>query len=76
MTQDLLNLKMNLLTQNFSCWYWRHKKTFIKSNYFKMCKVIILKSKYKKIEIENDERNFKDQCFIEIINLLKNCITY
>ena len=32
-----------------------------------MCKVIILKNKYKKkIEIENDERNFKDQCFIEI----------
>ena len=41
-----------------------------------MCKVIILKNKYKKIDIENDERNFKDHYFIEIIYLLKNCIIY
>ena len=47
------------------------KKTFIKSILFKMCKTNI-----KKTEIENDKRDFKDQCFIEIVCLSKNCIIH
>ena len=36
-----------------------------------MCKTNI-----KKTEIENDKRDFKDQCFIEIVCLSKNCIIH